>query len=453
MENILEAVETGWEKGLGELVEFLRIPSVSGDPALSGEVARCAGWLAEVLTDGGFDARVEETPGHPVVTAVSPSIPGAPTLLVYGHYDVQPAKVEDGWTTEPFSPVIKDGALFGRGASDDKGQLFCHVLAARALAAAEGRLPVNLKFVFEGEEESGSTHLEAFLQANAERFAADAIVVSDTSQFAHGRPALTYGLRGLLCMEVTVRGANRDLHSGSFGGAVANPANALAMIIAALKSEDGRVSVPGFYKQVRPISDAEWQEWDALGFDEPGLAASLGVEVLPGEIGHSVVERMWARPTFDVNGLWSGYQGDGPKTVIPSVAGAKISFRLVPDQEPEKIADAVERYIQELCPPGVRLEVKRQHGARPVLLPRDGKFIDAAREAVREAYGVAPVMIREGGSIPVVETLSSLFSAPVALMGFGWPDDRAHGPDERFNLAEMKKGVVASALLMKKMGG
>lgn len=453
MEKTIAAIESGWEQSLGALLEFLRIPSVSGDPAMAGEVARAAEWLAAYLRDAGFNARAEKTPGHPVVTAEWLGAPGAPTLLAYGHYDVQPAHRSDGWTTEPFEPVVRDGAIYGRGATDDKGQLFAHVIAAKAHLAAHGKLPVNLKFVFEGEEESGSAHLEGFLEANRERLKADAVVVSDTSQFAPGRPALTYGLRGLLCMEVHVRGANRDLHSGSFGGAVANPANALAQILAGLKNDEGKVAAPGFYRQVRQLVKEEWEEWESLGFDEQALAAGLGVKVLPGEVGYSVVERMWARPTFDVNGLWSGYQGEGPKTVIPSAAGAKISFRLVPDQEPDKIAALVEEQIHALCPPGVSVEVVRQHGARPVLLPRDGKVVESARAAINEAFGVAPVMIREGGSIPVVLTLADLFSAPVALMGFGWPDDRAHGPDERFALSELRKGAEASARFMAKLAG
>lgn len=452
LEKVFSAIDAAWERGVADLSSFLSIPSVSGDPAKKGEVARAASFLAELLRRYGFEAAVEPTPGHPVVTAFRQDDPTAPTLLVYGHYDVQPALLDDGWSADPFTPRLLEGALVARGATDDKGQVFCHLLGLGAHIAAHGRLPVNVKFVIEGEEECGSANLENFLTQNRERFACDALVVSDTAQYRAGLPALTYGLRGLLCLEVTVRGANRDLHSGSFGGVAPNPANALAAIVAGLKDEKGRVTAPGFYESVIELDLEERAMWAGLSHDEAALAGELGVDALPGEEGFTGLERMWARPTFDVNGLWSGYQGEGPKTVIPSEAGAKLSFRLVPDQDPQMVANGVLARIRELTPLGVAVEVNVQHWARPVLLPRSGWCVEAAFGAMRAGFGVEPVTIREGGSIPVVETFARLFGAPVVLMGFGRPDDRAHGPDERFHLADLKAGAVSSAVFAALLG-
>jgi amidohydrolase len=311
---------------------------------------------------------------------------------------------------------------------------------------------VNLIFLFEGEEESGSENLDRFLRANAKRLACDAVVVSDSSMYAPGIPALTYGLRGLAYLEVTVRGANRDLHSGVFGGAAPNPANALAGMLARLHDGAGRVDVPGFYDEVRPLEEWERGMWAALGHDEAALTADLGASALPGESGFTALERMWARPTLDVNGLTAGYQGEGAKTVIPATASAKFSCRLVPDQEPGRVADLLERRLRELLPPGFSLEVKRLHGARPVLLPTTGWAAESAREASSAAWGREPVLIREGGSIPVVDTFASLFDAPVVLLGLGRPDDRAHGPDERYHIEDFQKGIEISARLWGELG-
>lgn len=456
MNDILDTLQNNDEAALSELFEFLRIPSVSAEPEFAGDVVRCAEWLAQTLARDGFEAKVEPTPGHPVVTAQwNGAGQDAPTILVYGHYDVQPAVREDGWTTEPFEPVVKDDVVYGRGATDDKGQLFCHVAGARAHLRARGELPVNLVFLFEGEEESGSENLEEFLLANRERLACDAVVVSDTAQYAKADkavPAVTYGLRGLCYIEATVTGPNRDLHSGSFGGAAANPANALARMVGQLVDESGRVNVAGFYDDVRPLEKWERDAWAALGFDEPALARELGVETLSGEAGCSVLERMWARPTLDVNGLHSGWTGEGAKTIIPSSATAKLSCRLVPEQEPETIAALLEKRLRALLSAGLTLDVKLLHGAKPVLLPASGWAVEAAREAVEAGFGVEPIFIREGGSIPVVATFANRFDAPVLLLGFGRPDDRAHGPDERFHLADFRNGMKTSAHLWKTLG-
>lgn len=447
MDDVLSWLEVQETEILDDLFTFLRISSVSADPAHVADVRRCAEWLAGAFRAAGLAATVEETGGHPAVVAEWRGAPGAPTVLVYGHYDVQPPEPLEAWTSAPFEPVVRDGNVVARGASDDKGQLFCHLAAVRGHLAERGRLPVNLIFLIEGEEESGSAHLEPFLQANRERLRCDAVVVSDSSQFAPGIPALTYGLRGLAYLEAVLRGPARDLHSGSFGGAVQNPANALARMLAALHDPRGRVAVPGFYDDVRPLEDWERAAFAALPFDEEAYRESLGVDALPGEEGYTVLERVWARPTLDVNGLWSGYTGEGAKTVIPSLASAKLSCRLVPDQDPERVAALVEGRLRALAPPGCRVAVRYLHGARPVLVPVDAPAVRAASEALRRGFGAEPVFIREGGSIPVVEAFKRLLGAPVVLLGFGRPDDRAHGPDEKLNLGDFVRGIRTSAWL------
>lgn len=452
MDDVLSWIHAHHANTLDELLAFLRIPSVSADPAHRADVRRCAEWMAGAFRDAGLSAAAEETGGHPAVVAQRRGTPGAPTVLVYGHYDVQPAEPLENWTSAPFEPVVRQGKLVARGASDDKGQIFCHLAAVRAHLSARGRLPVNVIFLVEGEEESGSAHLEPFLAANRERFHCDAVVVSDSSQFAPGVPALTYGLRGLAYLEIELRGPARDLHSGSFGGAVQNPANALARMLAALHDEGGRIAVPGFYDAVRPLAPWEREAFGALPFDEDAYRRELGVDALPGEAGYSVLERVWARPTLDVNGLWSGYTGEGAKTVLPAAASAKVSCRLVPDQDPDEIARLLEARLRELTPPGCRLEVRRLHGARPVLLPVDVPAMQAAAEAVRRGFGAAPVFTREGGSIPVVEAFRRLLEAPVVLLGFGRPDDGAHGPDERLDLGDFRKAIHTSAWLWELLG-
>ncbi len=444
---VLERLEARRQELLEELSEFLRIPSISADPERAADVARAAEWLAARLARAGFEARAEPTGGHPAVVAEWRGAPGRPTILLYGHYDVQPADPADGWTSDPFEPTVRDGCLVARGATDDKGQLFCHLAALRAHLELYGRLPVNLVVLFEGEEEAGSEHLEPFLEENRQRFACDAVVVSDSGRLDPAVPAITYGLRGLVYLEVILRGPNRDLHSGTFGGAVANPANALARLVASLQDDRGRVTVPGFYDRVRPLEPWERDAFARLPFDEAALCRDLGVDSLPGEEGFSVLERVWARPTLDVNGLVAGYTGEGAKTVIPAEARAKVSCRLVPDQDPEEIADLLEAWLRERAPQGCRVEVRRLHGARPVLVPVRGRFMDAARKALARGFGAEPVLIREGGSIPVVETFQRLLGAPVLLLGFGRPDDRAHGPDERFHLSDLWAGMRTSAWL------
>ena len=424
---------------LEKLLEFLRIPSVSTDPKYAAEVERAARFLAGELEQIGFLTEVVPTPGHPIVYAERKKDPSFPTLLVYGHYDVQPPEPLELWQTPPFEPTIKDGKIYARGASDDKGQLWIHVAAA----SETQDLPLNLKFVFEGEEEVGSRHLFPFLRENRARLKADAALVSDTAMFARGLPTLVYGLRGLSYLEVEVEGAKSDLHSGVHGGAVPNAALAAARIAASLKSPEGWVRIPGFYDKVRPLEPEERAEWEKLPFDEEAYREEVGAYFLEGEPGYSVLERRWARPSLDINGFSSGWTGPGPKTVIPAKASFKFSMRLVPDQDPDEIAALAERYVKEVAPEGYRVRVRVCEGAKPVLVDRNTKAMRLAARALEEAFGREPVFIREGGTIPVVSALKEELGLPVVLMGFGLPDDNLHAPNEKFELESFEKGLEA----------
>ena len=421
------------------LLEFLKIPSVSTDPAHREDVERAAGFLAERLEAIGFSAEIVPTPGHPIVYAERRRDPSAPTLLVYGHYDVQPPDPLELWDSPPFEPTIKDGKVYARGASDDKGQVWIHVAAA-----SETRdLPLNLKFVIEGEEEVGSKNLFAFVRENRARLSADAALVSDTAMFARGLPTLVYGLRGLAYLEVELEGAKTDLHSGVHGGAAPNAAIAAARVAAQLKSPEGWVRIPGFYDKVRPLEAWEREEWARLPFDEEEYRALLGAERLEGEPGYGVLERRWARPTLDVNGFSSGWTGPGPKTVIPARAAFKFSMRLVPDQDPDEIAALAEGYVRRVAPEGYRVRVRVFEGAKPVLVDRNAPAMRLAARALREAFGREAVFVREGGTIPVVSALAEELGLPVVLMGFGLPDDNLHAPNEKFELENFEKGIEA----------
>jgi acetylornithine deacetylase/succinyl-diaminopimelate desuccinylase-like protein len=422
---------------LDPLLEFLSIPSVSTDPAHKEDVRKAALWLGERLRALGFRVELHETPLHPILYAERIVAEDAPTVLVYGHYDVQPPDPLELWETPPFTPTVREGRLYARGASDDKGQLWAHV------AALEGFAPrVNVKFLVEGEEEIGSPHLLPFVQAHRERLRADAVLISDGAMFAPGVPTLTYGLRGLCYLEVRLKGARRDLHSGAFGGVAPNPIQALGWLLARLKDErTGRVLIPGFYERVRPVSEEEKALWPHL--DEEALKAELGVEVLPGEEGYSPLERLWTRPTLDPNGVWGGYQGEGSKTVIPSEAGMKLSMRLVPDQDPEEIAELAEAYLKEVCPRGHRLEVRRLHGGKPVLTDPQSPPMRLMARALEEVWGRPVVYTREGGTIPVVAELKEALKAPIVLLGLGLPDDNLHAPNEKIDLVNLEKGLLA----------
>ncbi len=451
MSTIDQYLDTHAARFEDELCEFLRIPSVSADPGRHGDMHRAADWVADQFRHLGFAAEVIPTAGHPLVYAESPAVPGAPTALVYGHYDVQPPEPLEKWVTPPFEPTRRDGNLYARGATDDKGQMFTHLKSAEAWITVEGRLPVNLKFIIEGEEEVGSAALEQYLVEHADRLACDCVVISDGGQFAPGVPAITYGLRGIAYYELRVTGPNRDLHSGSFGGSVTNPANALAQVLAGLMDRHGRVTIPGFYDDVVPLTARERQEMAAMPFDEKQYFEQIGVVGAMGEEGYTTLERRWARPTFDVSGLWGGYQGEGAKTVLPAAAGAKFSFRLVPNQDPAKITAGLKWRLAELSPPGVELDLIEHHGAPGVLMPLGSPYIEAAARAIEHAFGRRPVFTREGGSIPIVTTFHQQLKVDALLLGWGQDDDNTHSPNEKFALADFHRGIKASAQLWEEL--
>lgn len=448
MSTIIGYLESSRERHLEELKEFLRIPSVSAKSEHRPDMQRAAEWLVERMLEAGLQmAEVLPTQGHPIVIGEWRGAPGAPTLLVYGHYDVQPPEPLDEWLSPPFEPSVRDGNLFARGSVDDKGQLYLHLKAVEAHIAERGALPVNVVFLIEGEEEIGSPHLEAFLIANRERLRCDVVLISDTTMFAPGFPSITTGLRGLAYMEVHVQGPKTDLHSGSYGGAVVNPANALASIIAQLKDGEGRVTIPGFYEEVRELSEKEREAIAALPFEEEGLRHEVGAPALAGEKGFGALERIWARPTLDVNGLLSGYTGEGAKTVLPARAMAKISMRLVPDQDFHRIEQLFIEHVKSLAPEGVSVEVKALHGGQPWRADPAEPIFAAAARALELAFGRRPVFIREGGSIPIVQAFQATFGAPVVLLGFGLPGENAHAPNEWFSLENYQRGTQAIALL------
>ncbi len=446
LQKVLSQLDQDRDAAVARLQDFLRIPSVSTKEENRTDVAQCAQFLADRLNELKFDARVHETAGHPVVVARNEHVPGRPTVLLYGHYDVQPVEPLELWKTPPFEPTIRDGAIYARGAADDKGQVWAHVEAIRAWQQAGG-VPANLVLLLEGEEEIGSPNLQKFMEEHRGDLAADIALISDTNQFARGLPAITYGLRGLVYEEIFLQGPDHDLHSGLFGGAVPNPANILCEILATLHDDQGRVNIPGFYDDVVPLEDKEREMWRKLPFDEGELARELGLEALVGEAGYSTIERKWARPTCDVNGITTGYQGEGAKTVIPSKASAKVSMRLVPNQDPAKIRDAFERAIRERCPAGVKVEFKNFGLAEPLVVPLDLQAMKLAAEAVKVGFGVEPTFMREGGSIPVVSQIKRMLGIDTLLVGFGLPDDRVHSPNEKFDLDAFYGGMRTAAAL------
>jgi succinyl-diaminopimelate desuccinylase len=430
-----------------DLFELLRIPSVSADSRHQGDVSRAAEWVAGQFRSLGLTTEIIPTAGHPLVFAESPPVPGRPVALVYGHYDVQPPDPLGEWLSPPFEPTVRNGNVYARGATDDKGQMLTHVKSVEAWLKSVGKLPLQVKFLIEGEEEVGSEQLYKFLPTAHEKLAADVVVVSDTSQFGPGQPAITYGLRGIAYYELRLTGPKQDLHSGTFGGAVTNPANALSRILSKLVDEEGRILVPGFYDDVIPLTDRERREFANLPFDEAKFQQQIGVTGLSGEIGYTTLERRWARPTYDVNGLWSGYQGEGAKTVLPAKAGAKFSFRLVPGQDPHKLTESLRQYLESLCPPGITMELIDFHGAPAALTPLESPYIEAAAKAIDRGFGKRPVFIREGGSIPIVTAFQRELGADALLLGWGLDDDNTHSPNEKFCLADYHRGIRASAYL------
>lgn len=448
MEHVAAFVDAHLDRFIEELSAWVRIPSVSSDPARAGEVERSAQHLAaELRSLHATRVEIWPTARHPAVFAEWLGAPGKPTLLVYGHHDVQPVDPLGEWTSPPFEPEVRAGRLWGRGTADDKGQVHIHSKAVETLFASAGRLPINLKMLIEGEEEVGSQHLGDLLRERATDLAADVVCISDTSMFGPNVPSLCVGLRGLIYLEVTVDGPAADLHSGMFGGAIGNPINALTTMLGALHDPAGRVRVPGFYDAVVPLSDAERRSIAALPFDEGAWLRSTGAPAPVGESGYTTLERLWARPTLDCCGIWGGFQGDGAKTVLPARAGAKVSCRLVPNQEPDDIARKVAATLERLAPSAVRVRVAVLHGGSPYLAPTEHPVYALAQRALHRAFGKPPVFMREGGSIPFVRTISDATGKPCLLMGFGQPDENAHAPNEWLDLENYRRGILSAAYL------
>jgi acetylornithine deacetylase/succinyl-diaminopimelate desuccinylase-like protein len=453
MDNIVDFINVNRDRYVDELKQYLAIPSISALPAHAADVRKCADWTAgEMRRIGLQNVRIEETPGHPAVYADWLGANGAPTILFYGHYDVQPVDPLNLWTSPPFEATVRDGEIYARGAADDKGQVFMHFKAVEAHIKQNGRLPVNMKFLIEGEEEVGSANLDNYVREHKQRLGADVVVISDSPMFERGIPSICYGLRGLTYFQIDLRGSKSDLHSGSFGGAVANPAMVLAQVLAQMKDKSGRVKIDGFYDDVVPLREEERQEFAKLPFNERKYRQDLGAPKLFGEAGYTTLERVWARPTFEVNGLLSGFTGEGAKTVLPAVAMAKVSMRLVPNQDPQKIGDLFEAYVRKVTPKTVELKITRMHGGKPWMTAFDNPFVQAAGRAIERGFGQRPVFNREGGSIPVVSTFQEELNLPCVLFGVGLPDENAHAPDEKLDLGNFHNGVIASAYLYDEIG-
>lgn len=453
-QDVLERVEREKERYLEELKDYLRIPSISTDPAYGDDVGRAGQFLADRLAEAGLTTELIQTDGYPLVYGEWLGAEGKPTLLFYGHYDVQPPDPLEEWRNPPFEPTVEGDLLVARGATDDKGQSYAHAKAVAAVLAERGELPVNVKFLVEGEEESGGESIEKYVRADkGARLGCDAVVVSDSSMYAPGQPSLLYGLKGLAYMELRVDGPGRDLHSGTFGGAVANPANALGHVLSRLVDPaTGRIQIPGFYDDVLPLEDWEREAFARLPFSESDYCAELGIDRTFGEEGYTTLERAWARPTCDVNGVFGGYQGAGAKTVLPAWAGAKVSMRLVPNQDPAKISALFKDYVESIALPGVKVTATSHHGAEAVLVDAKGPIAEAAMAAQEDVWGVPPVLIREGGSIPIVGTFAQELGVPILLMGFGLSDDALHSPNEKFNISHFYNGIKTSVRLLDRVG-
>ena len=446
MENVLSYIEKNQDRFLEELKEFLRIPSISNNAENNKDVVRCAHYVADQLREIGMQqAQLFPTPGHPIVYGEWLGAPGQPTILCYGHYDVQPVDPLDLWISGPFDPTIRNGEIFARGSVDDKGQVLMNFKGVEAHLKADGKLPVNIKFLIEGEEEVGSANLDNFIAEHKQLLKADVVLISDTPMFDRGIPSICYGLRGLVYCQIDLKGSNSDLHSGSFGGTVINPNFALAQIITELKDKNGRIQIPGFYDDVEEMTSGEKRELSRLPFNEEKYRKDLGAPALQGEKGYNTLERIWVRPTLEVNGLCGGFIGEGAKTVIPAKAMAKISMRLVPNQDPDKIASLFESYVKQIAPASVELSITRMHGGKAWVAPIDHPAILAASRAFEKAFGKRPVFVREGGSIPVVATFAELLGLPSVLMGIGLPDENAHAPNEKLDLFNFRTGIAGSA--------
>ncbi len=447
MDDVLSFIESKKEENLTGLMEFLKFESISSEPEKKEEVKRTAEYLKDHILNIGFETvKVVETAGHPIVYAEwTGAGKNAKTVLIYGHYDVQPVDPIELWDTPPFEPTVRNGKIFARGTADDKGQVFAQLKALEAHLKTNGKLPVNVKLVIEGEEEAGSNNLDPFVRNNKEMLACDTVVISDTEWFADDVPSICYALRGISFIEVKLTGPNRDLHSGTFGGLVANPIQVLAKMIDELIDENGRITIPGFYDDVLDVTDFERENFKKLPFDLEKYKKDLSVKALTGEKGYTPLERTWIRPSLDINGIKGGYTGEGAKTILPSEASAKISMRLVPNQKPEDITNKIIKYLKQIAPDTVKIEINPLHGGEPVLTPIDSPGIKAAQKALKAAFGKEPVFMREGGSIPIVALFSEVLNVAPVLMGFGLPGDNIHSPNENFDLNNFYGGIKAAA--------
>src|SRR3990170_3249307 len=454
MNSVIDFINTNRDRYVDELKAYLAIPSISALPQHADDVRACAKWSADEMQRIGLqNVRLIDTPGFPVVYGDGLGAEGAPTILFYGHYDVQPVDPLALWESPPFEATVRDGEIYARGSADDKGQVFMHFKAIEAHLKQNGRLPVNIKVILEGEEEVGSKNLDDYVKSHQADLAADVVVISDSPMFDRGIPSICYALRGLVYFQIDLRGTKSDLHSGSFGGAVANPNMVLAQILSQMKDKGGRIRIPGFYDDVKELREEERAEWKKLPFNETRYRKELGAPKLFGESGYSTLERVWARPTFEVNGLLSGFTGDGAKTVIPAVAMAKVSMRLVPNQDHNMIAELFEAYVRKVAPKTVELKITRMHGGKPWMTEFDNKYVRAAGRAIEQGFGKAPVFNREGGSIPVVSTFQEELGLPSVLFGIGLPDENSHAPNEKLDLENFHNGVIASAYLYREIAG
>jgi len=437
-----------------EYFQFLRFPSVSTDPERAGDVANCAAWVAAKLNRIGLKAEIHPTARHPIVVARNEHRPGRRTVMIYGHYDVQPVDPVELWDSPPFDPQLKDGIVFARGSTDNKGQIYAHILGIEETLREKGELPVNLIVLVEGEEEIGSAHLEDFLQTHQEELRCDVIAISDTGMIAPGVPTFTYGLRGIGALEIKVTGPSTDLHSGIYGGAVANPAAAVARLVASLHDTNGHVAVPGFYDDVAPLESWEREAWAKLPFSDADILSVTGAPELFGEAGYTSLERTWARPTAEVNGIYGGFQGAGTKTVLPREAFAKLTFRLVPNQRPDDVMEKVKAHLQAHCPPGIRLAISGGHAGEPYVTSPKSAFGIAAQRALRRSFPDKDVaLIREGGSIPIVNTFKRVLGVETLLLGLALPDCRAHAPNENFPIENFFAGIRLNRALLEELAG
>ena len=440
-------------KQLEDLFSFLRFASISTDSNHSGDVRACAEWLIDKLNHMGLDTELHETAQHPIVVARNKHVAGKKTCLIYGHYDVQPVDPVELWDSPPFEPEIRDGKIWARGATDNKGQMLAHVLGVEQSLEEDGELPVNLIFLFEGEEEIGSPNLMPFLQQHKDELKCDVIAVSDTGMVAQGVPTMGYGLRGIACCEVTVKGPSGDLHSGVYGGAVANPATAVARLVASLHDAEGNIAIEGFYDEVRPLEQWERDMWaDVPGMTEQDMLAITGSPALFGEPSYSSAERLWARPTAEVNGIAGGYQGEGSKTVLPAEAMAKFSFRLVPDQDPKDIMKKVQAHLEKHTPEGVTVEVEVGHDGKPFYADPNSENGKAGQAALRAAFGKEPVLIREGGSIPIIQDMKEIFGVEALMLGLALPDCQIHAPNENYYVENFEAGIRLNRALLRELG-